>query len=371
MIRPFIIMLTLVALLLSGIFGWKFYTGWQMGQSMAAMAMPPVVVSTTEAAEARWSPTIPVVGTLRALQGVDVTAQIAGQISELNFESGQTVVAGDLLLKQYTADDEARLAGLEADTHLAQLNLKRAEELVQEKLVSETDFDTRRTELSRAQAAENNLRAIIEQKSIRAPFAGRLGIREVDMGQYVEPGDRLVRLESLQQVLVEFPVPQQYIGQLSVGQSLTLVSDAWPEQTFSGMIRALESQIDRNTRMLRVQGIVENPDERLVPGMFVQVEVILPVRDSVLTVPQSVITFSPYGNSVFVLDSGADGALSARKVFVTTGETRGDQVMITSGLDTGATLVTAGQQKLRNGSLVVVDNSVPVSNQSAPVPANN
>jgi len=370
MTRSFIIMLTAVVVVLGSIFGWKAYAGYQMGQAMAAMQMPPVVVSSTTVETTEWQPTISAVGSLRGIQGVDITAQIAGQITQLHFESGQNVAAGDRLITQYTADDEARLTGLTAETQLAEANLERAAELVDRNLVSATEYDTRRTDVLRAKAAESNLKLIIQQKNIRAPFAGRLGIREVDVGQFVEPGDRLARLEAVQQMLVEFPVPQRYIGQLRVDQPLQITSDAWPDEPLMGKIQALESQVNRKTRTLRVQGIVDNPDERLVPGMFVQVDVELLVEADVLVVPQSVITYSPYGNSVFVLDA-ADGEVTARKVFITTGATRGDQVIITGGLGVGLDVVTAGQQKLRNGSGVIVNNSVPVSNDAAPVPANN
>jgi membrane fusion protein (multidrug efflux system) len=369
--RQFIIMLVLVGLVLGAVFGWKSYAGLQMRQGMAAMVLPPVVVSTAQVETANWSPTIPAVGSLRALQGVNVTAQIAGQITELLFDSGATVAAGDLLVRQYTADDEARLAGLVAETRLAEMNFKRAQELVAKELISATDYDTRQTELQRARAAEANLRLIIEQKTIRAPFSGRLGIRKVDLGQFVEPGDTLVRLESFSQILVEFPVPQRLVGQLIVGQPLTVTTDAWPGEYFAGSIRALEPQVNRETRMMSVQGLIANVEERLVPGMFVRVAVELPALNNVLTVPQSAVTYSPYGNSLFVVDDAEDGGQIVRNRFVVTGETRGDQVMIASGIEVGATIVTAGQQKLRNGSRVQIDNSVPVSNEPDPAPANN
>lgn len=368
--RSFVIMLVLSGLVLGGIFGWKSFMAMQMGKAMASMALPPVTVATERAQLSQWVPTISAVGTLRAVQGVSVTAQIAGQINELHFESGGSVAAGELLLRQYIADDQARLVGLVADRELAESNFKRAEELIGKDLISDTDYDSARTELQRARAEEQNLRLIIEQKSIRAPFAGRLGIRQVDLGQYVEPGDPIVRLESLDQILVEFPVAQQQLAQLSVGQSLAIRADAWPGKTFSGSVRAIEPQVARDTRTVRVQGVMENPDEKLVPGMFVEVSVELPLGEQMVTVPQSAVTYSPYGDFVYVVEDAGTGKTVSSN-FVVTGETRGDQVVIINGLDEGATIVTAGQQKLRNGSVIVIDNSVRVSNKSDPEPMNN
>ncbi|MEJ2138978.1 MAG: efflux RND transporter periplasmic adaptor subunit [Gammaproteobacteria bacterium] len=373
MTRPLVIMLLAVTVVLGAIFGWKFYSGEQASRAMAAMSMPPVTVSTAEARSAEWRPVIPAIGSLRALQGVDVTAQLAGQITDIYFRSGQTVRAGELLISQYTADDEARLDGLRADTALAEANLKRAEELVSKNLVSATDYDSRKTDLQRARAAEENLRLMIRQKKIRAPFSGRLGIREVDVGQYVEPGDPIVRLESFDQILVEFPVPQRYLGQLSVGQPIKVTNDAWPDEFFAGKISAIDPQVAKDTRALRVQGLIENSAERLLPGMYVEVDVELPTRDAVVTVPQAAITYSPYGDSVYVVSNEPDNndTLLVRNTFIKTGATRGDQVAIEAGLEPGAIVVTSGQQKLRNGAQVRIDNSVPVSDAPDPMPANN
>ncbi len=370
MIRRYLVMLLATGAVLGAIFGWKFWSGMQAQQAMASMTMPPVTVSTTVAREEDWQPTIPAIGSLRALQGVDVTAQLDGQITELHFESGETVKAGDLLVRQYTADDQARLDGVRAERELAEANLKRAEELIAENLISDLDYDIRRTELQRARAAEANLQLIIEQKTIRAPFAGRLGIRRVDLGQYVEPGDTIVRLESFDQIRAEFPVPQRVLSQLEVGQPIIVNNDAWPGQDFVGKVTAIEPQVARDTRTIRLQGVIDNPDGRLLPGMFVEVTIALPRRDKVVTVPQSAVTYSPYGDSVFVVNDDGDTP-SVTNTFVLPGATRGDQVAIEQGLAAGAVVVTAGQQKLRSGSRVRIDNSVAVSDAAAPRPANN
>lgn len=366
-----LIMLALCGLVFGGIFGWKAFVAGQIAQSMQSMTPPPVTVSTATAELQSWSPSINVVGTLESLQGVDVTAQLAGLITELHFDSGDTIAAGDLLVQQYTANDKARLAGLLAATRLAEMNFKRSEDLRRQNLISEFDYDVAVTDLDRARAAEEDLRLRIKQLAIRAPFSGQLGIRLVDVGQYVEPGDTLVRLENLDRMRVNFTVPQREIGVVTSGRPLTLKVDAWPGQQFTGEVTAVAPRIDADTRTLTAQGIVQNPDQKLRPGMFAQVSIELDTHADVVTVPQAAITYSPYGDSVFVVQRGAEGPETVTNTFVVTGATRADQVAIESGLQAGAEVVTAGQQKLRNGAAVVIDNSVPVSNQAAAVPGNN
>lgn len=373
--RPMLLMLAATGLFFGALFGWKAYQNAQGQAAMAAMQFPPVTVSTVTATTEVWTPTIPAVGSLRASRGVDVTAQVAGQITAINFESGSAVAAGTLLVQQYAADEQAQLEGLTADRQLAEINATRARGLYAEKLISAFDRDVRETDLQRARAAEANLRLKIAQKSIRAPFAGALGIRQVDIGQYIEPGDPIVRLEGREKMVVDFPVPQQQLGNLRVKQPVSVQVDAWPGQAFRGAIEAIEPQVERDTRNIRVRAAVDNPEGKLLPGMFARIAIELPARDQVITIPHAAVTHSPYGDAVFVVTEKKNPAGKAETVVTTTvvvtGATRGDQIAVTSGLAAGATIVTAGQQKLRNGSLVVVDNSVPVSNSASPAPANN
>jgi len=373
--RPMLYMLAATGLFFGAIFGWKAYLGARNQAAMAAMQFPPVTVSTTTAAAESWTPTIAAVGSLRASRGVDVTAQVAGLITAIHFASGSRVAAGDLLVQQYVADEQARLDGLVADRKLAEINLTRARELIRDNLISKFDLDVRENDLERARAAEDDLRLKIAQKSIRAPFAGQLGIRQVDVGQYVEPGDPIVRLEASDQMVVDFPVPQQRFGNLRVKQPVSLHVDSWPGLSFRGVISAIEPQVDRDTRNIRLRAVIDNPDGKLLPGMFARIDIELPVKENVVTVPHAAVTNSPYGDAVFVVNEETDDAgqklLRVTNTVVVTGATRGDQVAITSGLAAGATIVTAGQQKLRNGSVVVVDNSVPVSNSASPEPDNN
>ncbi len=368
-------MLAATGLFFGALFGWKAYVNGQNQAAMAATPFPPVTVSTTTVTSESWTPVIPAVGSLRASRGVDVTAQVAGQIIALHFESGSSVAAGDLLVQQYSADEKAQLDGLAAERKLAEINLSRARELINEKLISAFDRDVRETDLQRAKAAEDDLRLKITQKSIRAPFAGRLGIRRVDIGQYIEPGDPIVRLEASDEMVVDFPVPQQQFSNLRVTQPVSVHVDSWPGQVFRGAINAIEPQVERDTRNIRVRAVVDNPEGKLLPGMFARIDIELPARKNVVTIPHAAVTHSPYGDAVFVVDEQIDDAgervLRVTNTVVVTGATRGDQVAVTTGLPAGATIVTAGQQKLRNGSVVVVDNSVPVSNSASPEPENN
>lgn len=373
--RPMLIMLAATGLFFGALFGWKAYQNAQSQAAMATMQFPPVTVSTISATTETWTPVIPAVGSLRASRGVDVTAQVAGQITAINFESGSPVAAGTLLVQQYAADEQARLEGLIAERKLAEINVTRARGLYAEKLISAFDRDVRETDLQRARAAEDDLRLKVAQKSIRAPFAGTLGIRRVDIGQYIEPGDPIVRLEGREKMVVDFPVPQQQLPNLRVKQPVSVQVDAWPGQSFRGAIEALEPQVDRDTRNIRVRAVVANPAGKLLPGMFARIDIELPVRDQVVTIPHAAVTHSPYGDAVFVVaeqkNAAGQAELRVTNTAVVTGATRGDQIAVSSGLPAGATIVTAGQQKLRNGALVVVDNQVPVSNSASPTPDNN
>jgi len=370
-----IIMLVVVGLFCGAVFGWKAFDGYQTAQFMNSQPIPAVTVSTAVASSETWAPVIPSIGTLRASQGVDITAQEDGIITELRFESGAEVKAGDVLAQQYVDDERARLDALEADVQLAELNLTRARDLLNKDLNSQFDYDTRKTDHDRAVAQARSVRLIIDKKTIRAPFSGRIGIRQVDLGQFIEPGDPIVRLEALDQILVDFPVSQRYMSQVHTGQSLVIRVDAWPGKDFHGTITAIAPQVRSTTRDLRLEGLVDNAAGQLLPGMFAEVIVQRPVEEEVVTVPQASITFSPYGDSIFTIrettDTNGESMLVVDNVFVTTGSTRGDQVAILAGITVGDTVVTAGHIKLRDGVRVRVDNSIPVSNLASSIPENN
>jgi membrane fusion protein (multidrug efflux system) len=369
------LMLLAVGIFFGGVFGWKSWSGYQMKTFMQSQAMPPVTVSAASATSETWSPVIPSIGTLRASQGVDITAREAGIITELKFESGTEVAAGDLLAQQYVDDEQAHLDALQADVELAELNLERAAELIEKNLSAQFEYDTRKADRDRAIAQARNVRLIIEKKSIRAPFAGRIGIRQVDLGEYVEPGDPIVRLEALDKILVDFNVSQRSIGQVSVGQPLRIRVDAYPGREFGGTVSAISPQVRSQTRQAQLEAIIDNETELLLPGMFVLVAVDLLATDQIVTLPQSTITYSPYGDSVFIIEESTNDQgetqLVAQTRFVQTGDTRGDQVAILSGISIGEQVVTAGQIKLRNGTRIVIDNTVAVSNQPNPMPEIN
>lgn len=369
------LMLLAVGIFFGGVFGWKSWSGYQMKTFMQSQAMPPVTVSAATATSETWSPVIPSIGTLRASQGVDITAREAGIITELKFESGTEVAAGDLLAQQYVDDEQAHLDALQADVELAELNLERAAELIEKNLSAQFEYDTRKADRDRAIAQARNVRLIIEKKSIRAPFAGRIGIRQVDLGEYVEPGDPIVRLEALDKILVDFNVSQRSIGQVSVGQPLRIRVDAYPGREFGGTVSAISPQVRSQTRQAQLEAIIDNETELLLPGMFVLVAVDLLATDQIVTLPQSTITYSPYGDSVFIIEESTNDQgetqLVAQTRFVQTGDTRGDQVAILSGISIGEQVVTAGQIKLRNGTRIVIDNTVAVSNQPNPMPEIN
>ncbi len=368
-------MLFVVGVFFGGVFGWKAFQAYQQNLRMSNEPVPAVTVSTAMASAETWAPVIPSVGTLRASQGVDITAQEAGIITELRFESGAVVEKGDLLAQQYVDDERARLEALEADVELAELNLVRAQDLLDKNLNSQFEYDTRKTDRDRAVAQARNVRLFIDKKTIRAPFGGRIGIRQVDLGEFVEPGDPIVRLEALDKILVDFPVPQRSIGLVRVGQPLTIRVDAYPDSEFKGRVTAISPQVRAQTRDVRLEGLIENESEELLPGMFAEIAIQLPVREQVVTLPQSTITYSPYGDSVFVLEETTDASgntsLIAQSRFIQIGDTRGDQVAILSGVTPGETVVTAGQIKLRNNARVVIDNSVLVSNEATSVLENN
>jgi membrane fusion protein (multidrug efflux system) len=375
MTKRMIIMLAIVGVFFGGVFGWKAFVGFKMAEFMSSQPMPTVTVSTAVASHETWSPEIPSIGTLRASQGVDITAQEPGIITELLFDSGEQVKAGAVLARQFVDDERARLDALEADVQLAELNLARARDLLKKDLNSQFDYDSRKTDYDRAVARARNVRLIIEKKTIRAPFSGRIGIRRVDLGQYIQPGEPIVRLEALEKILVDFPVSQRHMSRIRTGQPLVIEVDAWPDEAFEGAITAIAPQVQSTTRNIRLEGLVDNEAGRLLPGMFAEVTILQPAVEEVVTVPQASITFSPYGDSVFTISetTGANGEpmLVAKNVFVTTGDTRGDQIAIVSGIAAGDAVVTAGHIKLRDGVPVRVDNSIPVSNLASSIPENN
>jgi membrane fusion protein (multidrug efflux system) len=337
--------------------------------SAGTQTTPPVAVAVVTAKEELWRPTIKATGSLRAFQGVNVTVQEAGMITSIPFESGTRVSKGDLLVQQYVEDEEVRLNGLKSELSLARKSYDRSQSLIGKQAVSQSQLDSTLSDLERMTALVENLEVSIAKRSVKAPFDGILGIRQVNVGQYIEPGDHIVTLEALDPIYVEFALPQNRLTQARIGQEVTIESDAYPGVTFTATINAIEPLIDRDTRTFNIQAEIPNTDLKLRSGMFVNTHLNLPVQDNVLTLPQAAISYNPYGDSVFAVRSGTDGGrqnLVAETVYVTLGETRGDQVAILSGLKPGDRVVTAGQLRLQNGSAVTINENVVMGNSAEP-----
>lgn len=367
MAKRMALMLIVVGLFFGGVFGWKAFVNGKIREAIVAQGPPVATVSTTAVVAGDWVPTLSSVATLRSAQSVDVTAQLDGQVTELYFDSGDEVQRGTVLLQQYVADEKAQLKALQADLRLAEIELQRIEKLVQEKLVPQSDLDAATSRLDRVRAEVEQTDVAIGKKTIRAPFAGRLGIRKVNLGEFVEPGDSIVRLAALDKLYADFKLPQQALPLLTVDQPVSVSVDAWPGEEFAGEISAIEPAVDSATRNVSLRAEVRNLEGKLRPGMFAEIQVTLPERRQVLLVPQTAISFSPFGNSVYVVE-GANEAATARNIYVNVGETRGDLVEIVDGLTAGQQIVTSGQLKLRDGASVNVDNSVAVSANAAPNP---
>ncbi len=376
MILRFILTLIGVAALIAAI---VFVKGTQfsaMGAAQAAMVMPPDVVSAATVNEDTWEDSLAATGTLVAVQGVTVSAEVAGKITRITFEPGATAAAGDLLVQLDTSTEEAQLASTEATVALAELNLRRQRDLRDQKTNSPSDLDSAEAQSKQAAAAAAAIRAVIAKKSIRAPFAGRLGLRYVNLGQNLNAGDAISSLQTLDPIYVNFSVPQQKLSLLKAGGAVRLSSDVAPGEKFEGRINAISPEVDQATRSVRVQATLANPSERLRPGVFASVEIVLPSVQRVLAIPATAILYSPSGDSVFVIEEKKDAktgkpTMTLRQQFVQLGSTRGDFVNVTSGLKAGEQIVTSGVFKLHSGGAVVIDNTYAPNAQPTPKPANS
>jgi membrane fusion protein (multidrug efflux system) len=361
MTKRMVLVVLVLGLLLGAMFGWKFYQA-QKTAALASMPPPPATVAAAEVQTETWQPYLEAVGSLVAIQGIQVTTEVAGKVSRIHFESGQPVEAGTLLLELDDSVDQAELEGIIAERRLAQLQYKRRDELLESKTISRSDVDEARLRLENAIAQLAAKQAVIAKKRITAPFSGWLGIRQVDLGEYLQPGAAIVPLDSLDPIYADFSLPEQHLDQLSIGQPVEITVQAFPGESFDGRISSMDPGIDPGSRSLRLRATLANPDGRLRPGMFAGVSTLLPQRPAVLTLPQTAITYNPYGDSVFVIQQGESGA-SVQRRQVETGGVRNGRVEIVQGLEAGERVVSAGQVKLRNGQSVVVDNSIALETQ--------
>ena len=368
MIKRMLLMLLAMVVVVGGVIGYKLFGRHMMNVVLAAQKPPAAAVSTAEAREIAWQPSLHAVGSFVATQGIVVSAQLDGAVTQIAFEPGALVAAGQLLVQQDISTETAQLESAEAGSTLAALNLDRAKELRTQGSNAQSELDAATAAAQQARATIAGIKSMIEKKTIRAPFTGRVGIRQVNLGQFLRSGSAIAPLQALDPIYFNFSLPQQDAGQIAPNQPITVAVDAFPGLTFAGSVSAVNPNVDEATRTLQVQATLQNRDGRLQPGMFGTADVQLPVVEKVITVPLAAIVYNPYGNAVYVVEPAAKDSreLVVRQQFVQTGAKRGDQVAITKGVAVGAVVVTAGQLKLRNGMGVVVNNTVTTADSAAP-----
>ena len=372
MLKRFSLMLALFLVVVSAIAFIK-YRQFQAGMAkFALMGPPPVTVTTLVAKAQSWQPVLHAIGSLKAINGVQVSTDLAGIVSEIAFESGKPVKKGDLLVKLDTKQEEAQLRSAEARLDLAKVSLARKKDLLDKKAAAQADYDTAEAEARQAEAAVAEARALIARKTITAPFDGLLGIRQINIGQYVNAGVSIAPLESCDPIYVEFSIPQQHLGQIALQKKIRLTATGVSEKEFEGEITAIDSRVDESTRNIQIEATVRNPENTLRAGMFVNVEVLLPEQSGVLAIPASSINYAPYGDSVFIVREGTskDGKPEKQAIqqFVKLGPSRGDQISILSGVKEGDEVVTSGVFKLRSNAAVQINNTVQPGNDPKPTP---
>jgi membrane fusion protein (multidrug efflux system) len=366
------IMLVSVGILLGLLVGFNWFKGYMMAKYMASAPIPPATVTALAAEYHEWQPQLSAVGTLRAVRGVDVTTEVAGLVRTIEFKSGEEAKNGQILITLNSDSDVAQLNALQAAADLAATTYDRDKEQYAAEVISKAQLDNDAADLKTKRAQVAQQAALVEKKTIRAPFAGRLGISTVNPGQYINAGAAIVTLQSIDPIYVDFNVPQQQIPMVSVGQKVTLTSDAFAGQSFAGKVTAINPRVDTATRNVMIEASVANPKKLLLPGMFGTVMLETGEAQRYLTLPQTALTYNPYGTTVFVVktsdkkDAKGQPVLVAEQGFVTPGPTRGDQVAILKGVDAGTQVVTSGQGKLKNGTPVIINNTVQPSNSPSP-----
>ncbi|MDX9744912.1 MAG: efflux RND transporter periplasmic adaptor subunit [Syntrophales bacterium] len=373
MTKRMIIMLILVTVTFGGIFGYKAFTGYMMEKAMATQGPPPQTVSAIKATTQAWQPRLQAVGTLKALRGADLAPEVSGIVSRIYFQSGEMVQAGALLLEMDAQSDIAKLKSFKATLELARKNYLRDQEQFKEQIVSQAVLDADLADLQRAEAQVSEQQALVDKKAIRAPFDGRLGIRMADLGQYLNPGMKIVTLQTLDPIYVDFFLPQKDINRITVGQQVEVRADAYPEHVFKGIISAIDPKVDTSTRNAAIRATVRNPKQQLLPGMFTTTLIETGKSERFITMPQTAVVYNPYGSVVYLaVEKGKDPEgkpnLVAMQRFVKTGETRGDQISILEGIEEGDLVVTSGQIKLRNGTPILINNKIHPTNDPAPTP---
>ncbi|PYX10053.1 MAG: efflux transporter periplasmic adaptor subunit [Acidobacteria bacterium] len=372
MAKRMILMLGVVLLLVGGL-GFVKYRQIQAASQGGSFQPPPTAVTTIVAQREMWPSTLNIIGTTAAIQGVTVGADLPGTVAKINFESGKSVHAGDVLVELDTRQERAQLAAAEADRDLARITYGRQQQLVNQGVVARTEYDNAEAQQKSTDAKVGEIRATIERKTVHAPFSGILGIRQINLGQYLAAGQAIVSLQALNPIYVNFGVPQQESNKVQIGRTLRITSDNLPGVQFAGRVTAVDSVINEATRNIQIQATLSNPQGKLRPGMFVQVDVGIGASRQVVTLPASAINYAPYGDSVFVVTDLQDPQSKktyrgVRQQFVKVEGSRGDQVAIISGLNAGDEVVSSGVFKLRNGAPVQVNNKVQPPNNPKPKP---
>ena len=374
--RKILLAVFIVLVVLGGLAGVK---ALQIRKLMAAgqdFSPPPESVSSALVREEKWQGTLTAIGSIMAVQGVTITPEIAGIIREITFEPGAVVSKGDLLVRLDTSLEEAQLRALQAQEELARLNIARERTLRSQNMVSQAELDSAEATLKQNQGNADAVRATIDKKTIRAPFAGRLGIRLVNLGQYIDTGKPIVSLQSLAPVYADFSLPQQELARLKTGMSVRVTTDTYPERKFDGTLTVINPDLDQSTRSVGLQATLANADQALRPGMFARVEVLLPEAQPVLVIPATSVLSAPYGDSVYVIESKpgknkGKAQFVVRQQFIRTGQARGDFVSVETGLKAGERIASAGIFKLRNGMVVIESNDLAPKAEVAPRPSDS
>jgi membrane fusion protein (multidrug efflux system) len=354
-IKRLVLVLLLLAVLFGAIFGWKYL---QMQQQMAGRGgPPPAVVSTRTVMRESWQPALKAVGSIAPVRGVVISAEVPGVIRKIHFDSSDRVSDGELLVEFDIEVDLAELAALRADRRLAEITRDRLARIVTQNLGSRSDLDEAQAALDHADAEIAAKEAMIRKKAVRAPFAGELGIRRINPGQYLQEGDTIADLVALDPVYAEYALPERFLAELVAGQPVTVRVQSYPDRVFEGKIYAVSPYVQPASRSVVVRALIANPDRQLRPGMFAEVETLQSVREDVLTLPERAVTYNTYGESVFVVEE-ADGGRTVRLVQIETGDVRNGRIEIKRGLEAGIEVVSDGHNKLRNGQSISIDNSV-------------
>ncbi len=365
--KRMLIMLAATAIVLGGVFGFVAFRNAMIAQYFATMPKPVVAVTADLARNDQWTATLSAVGTLAAVNGVDVSAAASGLVKEIRFESGQAVHKGQILARLDSDVELGDLRSAEADAELARLDAQRSRTLLRSATVAQAALDKAEAELKAKAAKVSGVHAQIDKKVVIAPFDGVLGVRKIDLGQYLQPGQAIVNLQDLSLLLADFTVSQKDLAAITAGQPLQLTTDAWPGRVFAGAVAAIEPQVDAKTGMIAVQGRFPNGDHGLRPGMFARIDVVRPGAQQVVTVPETAVAYSLHGDSVFVLKDGADGRL-AERAMVSLGEHRQGRVAVLRGVAAGDLVVTSGQLKLENGTKVEMASEDPLKEAAAKPP---